>query len=105
MEKVRRLLWKQFGITLDHETQIVGAAIGIGLVGLIGFGIAFAITHSTLFLLLAIVSAAAPSMLAFGGSYDAISWSLSSKEQRKKIEEEIALKQLRRRARDKHYEP
>ena len=104
MDTVRRFLWRHFGITLDRETRIVGGiAVLIG-VGAVVFGVCFAVTHASLFLLLAILCGSGVGMLAFGGSYSAVDWGLSSKEERQRIEEEIALKQLRRRVRDKHYE-
>ncbi len=104
MDTVRRFLWKHFGITLDRETRLVGGIAMLLVVGVVVFGVCFAITHTPLFLVLTILCGSAVGMLAFGGSYDAVDWGLSSKEERRKIEEEIALKQLRRRARDKHYE-
>lgn len=105
MSKVRNFLWKHLGITLDRETRIVGSIIVFGVVGVIGFGIGFAITHAAFFLLMAVLCGSVAGLLGTGGSYSPISWSLGSKKERKKIEEEIALKQWRRRARDKHYEP
>ena len=104
METVRRFLWKHFGITLDRETCIVGGTAVLLVVGVVVFGVCFAITHASLFLLLTILCGSVVGMLAFGGSYSAVDWGLSSKEERQKIEEEIALRQLRRRVRDKHYE-
>jgi len=105
MDRVRRFLWKHFGITLDRETRLVGGIALLLVVGAVVFGVYFVVTHIPLFLILAILCGSAVGMLAFGGSYDAMNWGLASKEERKKIEEEIALKQLRRRVRDKHYEP
>jgi hypothetical protein len=105
MDTLRRWLWKSLGVTLDRETKIVsGIVIGCTL-GVIVFGVLFAVTHASLFLLLAILSLSGAGIIAFGGSYSSISWGLASKEGRQKIEEEIALKQLRRRAHDKHYQP
>jgi hypothetical protein len=105
MDTIRRFLWKHFGMALDRETCIVGGVTVLLVLGIIVFGIYFAITHAALFLLLALLCGSIAGMLSFGGSYDAIDWALSSKEERQKIEEEIALKQLRRRVRDKHYQP
>ncbi|SRR5579884_3222714 len=104
METVRRFLWKHFGITLDRETRIVGGIAVLMVIAAIIFGVCFAVTHASLFLLLVILCGSATGMLAFGGSYSAWEWGLASKEERRKIEEEIALKQLRRRAHDQHYE-
>ncbi|BCL78686.1 hypothetical protein ccbrp13_11510 [Ktedonobacteria bacterium brp13] len=105
MDKVRRFLWEKFGVTLDRETRIVGSIVVLSILAAVVFGIFFAITHATLFLLLVVLSASAAGIVAIGSCYSSLSWSLGSKEERKEIEEEIALKQWRRRARDTHYEP
>jgi hypothetical protein len=105
MDTIRRFLWKHFGITLDRETYIVGGVTALLVLGVIVFGVCFAVTHASLYLLLAVLCGSVAGLGAFGGSYDAVDWALSSKEERQKIEEEIALKQLRRRVRDKHYQP
>jgi hypothetical protein len=104
MDTIRRFLWKQFGITLDRETCIVGGIAVLMVVAIIVFGVCLAVTHAVLFSLLIILCGFVVGILAFGGSYSAMEWGVSSKEERQKIEEEIALKQLRRRARDKHFE-
>ena len=104
MDKLRRLLWNNFGITLDRETKIVGSIALVCFLAAVTFGILFALTQASFFLLLVVLSVAGVGTLAFGGSYSAFSWGLASKEERAKIEEEIALKQLRRRVRDKHYQ-
>jgi hypothetical protein len=104
METIQRFLWKHFGITLDRETRLVGGIAVLMGVAAVVFGVCFVVAHNSLFLLLTLLCGSSVGMLAFGGSYNAMEWGLSSKEERRKIEEEIALKQLRRRARDKHYE-
>lgn len=104
MDKVRRFLWNKFGITLDRETKIVGSIALLSFIAAVTFSILFAITHASFFLLLVVLSVAGVGTIAFGSSYSALSWGLASKEERAKIEEEIALKQLRRRARDKRYQ-
>jgi len=105
MDKVRRFLWKNFGVTLDRETRIVGSIVVLSMLAVVVFGILLAITHATFFLLLVVLISSAVGIVAIGSCYSSLSWSLSSKEERKKIEEEIALKQWKRRARDTHYEP
>lgn len=105
MDNIQRFLWKYFGVTLDRQTRIVGSIIVLSTLAIVVFGICFAITHAALFLLLVILSASVAGLIAFGGSYNSFDWSLASKEERKKIEEEIALKQWRRRVRNTHYEP
>ena len=105
MENIRRLLWKYFGATLDGETRTFLTIVLGSVLAIIVFGLLFALTRSSFFLLLVVLAASAGGMVLLGNSNDAFSWGLASKEERKKIEEEIALKQLRRRAHDKHYEP
>lgn len=104
MDKVRRFLWKQFGVTLDRETKIVGGIVAGCVIAAIVFSILFALIHASFFLLMVVLSMAGAGTVAFGGSYNAMAWGLASKEERKKIEEEVALKQLKRRARDPHYQ-
>jgi hypothetical protein len=104
MDKIRRYLWEQFGVTLDRETKIVGSIVVMCVIAAVVFSILFAFIHASFFLLMVVLTTAGAGTVAFGGSYDAMAWGLASKEDRKKIEEEIALKQLRRRARDPHYQ-
>lgn len=105
MDRIRKWLYQYLGITLDRETKIVGGIVIGGTLSGILFASLLAITHAAVFLPLTVLSFAVVSILAFGGSYKAVSWSLSSKEGRREIEEEVALKQLRRRVRDKHFQP
>lgn len=104
MDKLRSFFWKHFGITLDRETRLV---IGVGSLSTllaVAFGILFAITHSSFFLFLVVIVFIPVGALLMGSNYHAALWGVSSKEERKKIEEEIALKQLKRRARDQHFQ-
>ncbi|HET9918679.1 MAG TPA: hypothetical protein VFQ30_02470 [Ktedonobacteraceae bacterium] len=105
MSRIRDWLWKSLGITLDRETKIVGGIVAGSTLLAILFGILFVITHVGLLLLLTGLSFAVVLIILFGSSYRTLSWSLASKEERKRIEEEMALKQLRRKARDTHFQP
>lgn len=105
MSRIRDWLWKSLGITLDWETKIVGGIVAGSTLLAILFGILFVITHVGLLLLLTGLSLAVVLIILFGSSYRTLSWSLASKEERKRIEEEMALKQLRRKARDTHFQP
>lgn len=105
MSRIRDWLWKSLGITLDRETKIVGGIVAGSTLLAILFGILFVITHVGLLLLLTGLSLAVVLIILFGSSYRTLSWSLASKEERKRIEEEMALKQLRRKARDTHFQP
>ncbi len=105
MDRIRNWLWKSLGITLDRKAKMVGGLVAGSTLLAILFGSLFMMTHAGLFLLLTIVSSAAVVIVLLGGSYSTVSWSLASKEERKEIEEEMALKQWRRRARDTHFQP
>jgi hypothetical protein len=105
MDRIRNWLWKNLGVTLDREAKMVGAIVAGSSLLAILFGSLFLMTHARLFLLLTVVGLAVVVIVLLGGSYSAVSWSLASQEERKHIEEEIALKQWRRRARDTHFEP
>jgi hypothetical protein len=105
MDRIRNWLWKSLGVTLDRKTKMVGGIVaGCTLLAIL-FGSLSAMTHAGLFLALTVLSFAAVFIVLLGGSYSAISWGLASKEERKKIEEEVALKQWRSRARDTHFQP
>lgn len=105
MGRIRSWLWKSLGITLDREAKMVGGMVVGGTLLTILFGILFLVTHTELFVLLAALNFAVTFFVTFGSSYSAASWGLASKEERKKIEEEMALKQLKRRTREKHFQP
>lgn len=105
MNKIRDFLWKRLGVTLDRETWIVGSIVLGSFLTAVVCAILFVITHASFFLLLTVLGASGAGLFAFGGSYNAMSWALGSEEERRKIEEEIALKQWRRRARDPHFKP
>jgi hypothetical protein len=105
MDRIRNWLWKNLGVTLDRQAKMVGGIVaGCTLLAIL-FGSLFVMTHAGLFLVLAVLSFAVVLIVLLGGSYSAVSWSLASKEERKQIEEEVALKQWRSRARDTHFEP
>lgn len=105
MDKIRNWLWKSLGITLDRGTKIVGGIVIVCTLLTILFASLAVIIHAGPFLLLAILSFAVVFLILFGGSYRAFFWGVASQEERKKMEEEVAQKQLRRRARDPHFQP
>lgn len=104
MHRIRIFLWKYLGMTLDRETMIVIGVVIVSCVATIVFGILDGITSNPVFHVLAFLSAAPAVLITIGSSYSAVNWSLSNESERKEIEENIALKQLRRRAKDKHYQ-
>jgi hypothetical protein len=105
MKRVRNFLWKHLGITLNRKTWIAGSLfIVLFMMGVVG-AVVFGQTGSSFFQLMMVLGASGAGIFVLGGSYNALDWSFSDKEGRRKIEEEIALKQWRERARDPHYEP
>ena len=90
MDKVRRFLWTNLGITLNRQTLFVSGAVLITCVAAVLF--ALAPTGSLLRFVLIIL--ALPGIAAVLGSiYRPLWWGLSSKEERAKLETEISLKQ------------
>jgi peptidoglycan/LPS O-acetylase OafA/YrhL len=104
MNRIRRLLWKYLGMTLDRETLVVIGVVVLCCVATIVFGILSAHTNSFVFRLLAFIAAVPLVLITLGGSSRAMFWSVSDKRERAEIEKDVALEQLRRRVRDKHYE-
>lgn len=104
MQKIRDFLWKYLGMTLDREKLLVLGLVVLSLVGTIVLGILFGVTGNPLFRVLGFFAAIPAVLIALGGSYKTLDWSLSDKNGRRNIEEEMTLNQLKRRARDKHYE-
>ena len=79
MDKIRRYLWEQFGVTLDRETKIVGSIVVMCVIAAVVFSILFAFIHASFFLLMVVLTTAGAGTVAFGGSYDAMAWGLASK--------------------------
>ena len=104
MQKIRDFLWKYLGMTLDRETLFALGLVTLSLVGTIVLGILFGVTGNPLFRVLGFFAAIPAVLIALGSSYNSLNWSLSDNNERRKTEEEIALKQLKRRAQAKHYE-
>lgn len=100
MDTLRRFLWKNFGATLNRKTIIISSLILLMILSVV----LFVLTRHMAFLILTLITCVIGGLLVFGGSYRAIDWALSDKEKRKQIEEETAQKQLRERARDKHFQ-
>lgn len=104
MDRIRRLLWKYLGITLDRKTIVVIGVVAFSCIAAIVCGFLALATNSVVWRLLAFLFAIPAIIMLFGGSYNAMFWGVSNKEGRKEIEEEVALKQLKKRARDKRYQ-
>lgn len=94
MDRARRLLWN-IGLVPNRETFIF---VGIALVSCLATlvcGILLAITHDLLFGSLIVLVSLPAFIISFGGSYRLMNWSLSSKEERARIEKETAVQLLR----------
>jgi hypothetical protein len=104
MDRIRRFLWKYLGMTLDGETIFVVCAVTLSCIAMMVFGILAATTGQSVFRLLAFFFAIPALIIPFGGSYNAMFWGVSNKKERAEIEKEVALKQLKRRVRDKRYQ-
>ena len=100
MNALRRFLWQNFGATLNRKTIIISSL----MVLIILCALLFMTTRQSMFLILTLITSAIGGLIVFGSSYRAIDWALSDTERRKQIEEETALKQLRERAREKHFQ-
>lgn len=105
MKKARDFLWKHLGITLNRGTWIAGSLFALFFVMAVVGAVVVGQTGSSFFRLIMVLGVSGASIFALGGSYYAFAWGLSDKEERRKVEEEVALKQWRKRARDPHYEP
>lgn len=99
MDRIRRFLWKNLGITLDRQTYLIIAAVLISLTVLFIFGFVPAVTHNRLLSILLFVLALPGLAVIFGGIYLPLSWGLSNKQERRNIETEVGLKQLRKHVR------
>jgi hypothetical protein len=104
VNRIRRFLWKYLGMTLDRETLIVIGVVVLCFIATIVFGILSETYNSFVFRLLSFITGIPLVLIVFGSTSHAMFWGLSDKNERAEIEKEVALKQLRRRARDKHYE-
>jgi hypothetical protein len=104
MNTLRNLLWKNLGITLDKNFfNPVGIVLG-GCIAAIVFGFLWMNTHDAIFRILFYISCAPVVIILFGSLYRPLMWGFSNKEQRRELEQEVALEQFRRRAHDKHFE-
>ena len=104
MDKLRNLLWKTLGITLDQKTLLIVGVVSLSSLAAIVFGILSASTNNSLFRLLFIITLIPVGAILLGSAYRPLMWGLSNKSARKEIEQEVALEQLKRRVNDKHFE-
>ena len=104
MNKLRNFLWKNLGITLDKQTLIIIGIVSISCIAAIVFGVLATSTNSTLFRVLFVLTVIPAGTILCGSVYRPLMWSLSNKSERQKIEQEVALEQLKRRVNDKHFE-
>src|SRR5258708_5330728 len=103
MEKIRRFLWKNLGITLDRQTLLITGIVVLSFTVAIVFRLLANITTNSLFRLLFLITILPGGIIVMGSSYRLIEWNLSDKEGREEIEREVALGQLKRRVNDKNF--
>jgi hypothetical protein len=104
MNKLRNILWKNLGITLDKRLFFIVGIVSISCIAAIFFGRLSASTNNSLFHVLFVLALIPVVAISLGSAYRPLMWGLSNKSERKEIEQEVALKQLKRRANDQHFE-
>jgi len=104
MNKLRNMLWKNLGITLDKKFYFLVGGVSISCIAAIVFGILADSMNSALFRVLFLLALVPVVAVVMGSCYRPLMWSLSNKDERKEIEQEVALEQLKRRVNDQHFE-
>ena len=104
MNKLRNVLWKNLGITLDKRSYFLVGIVSISCVAAIVFGLLADSMNSALFRVLFLLALVPVVAIVMGSCYRPLMWSFSNKDERREIEQEVALEQLKRRANDSHFE-
>ena len=104
MNKLRDMLWKNLGITLDKKFYFLVGIVSISCVATIVFGILADSLNSALFKVLFVLALIPVVAIVMGSCYRPLMWSFSNKDERREIEQEVSLDQLKRRVNDKHFE-
>lgn len=90
MNKVRRFLWTNLGITLNRQTLFVSGAVLITCIAVV----LFALAPAGSLLRFVLILIALPGIAALLGSiYRPLWWGVSNKKARAKLEVEVSLKQ------------
>lgn len=90
MNKVRRFLWTNLGITLNRQTLFVSGAVLITCIAAVLFALAPAGSlWRFLFILIGLPGIA----VLLGSAYRPLWWGVSNKKERAKLEVEVSLKQ------------
>ncbi len=100
MDKLRSFLWKNLGITLDQKTLFIVGIVSLSCLAAIVFGILAASTNYSLFRLLFLITIIPAGAILSGSVYRPLMWGLSNPSERKEIEQEVSLEQLKRRVSD-----
>jgi nitrate reductase NapE component len=103
MNKLRNMLWKNLGMTLDKKMFFLVGTVSISCMAASVFGILSMSTNNSLFRFLFVITIIPVVAISLGGSYRPLMWSLSNTSERKEIEQEVALEQLKRRVNEKHF--
>jgi apolipoprotein N-acyltransferase len=95
MDKLRRFFWN-IGISPNRETLLIVGAILITCLVVVVFGFFPAMTSNRLVRVLFVLIAVPGVVIVLGSAYRPLSWGLSDKQGRDKIEKETTIKILRR---------
>lgn len=98
------MLWKNLGITLDKKFYFLVGIVSISCVATIVFGILADSLNSALFKVLFVLALIPVVAIVMGSCYRPLMWSFSNKDERREMEQEVALEQLKRRVNDQHFE-
>lgn len=104
MNKLRDMLWKNLGITLDKKFYFLVGIVSISCVAAIVFGLLADSLNSALFRVLFLLALVPVVAIVMGSCYRPLMWSFSNKDERREIEQEVSLEQLKRKVNDKHFE-
>lgn len=95
MKHVKRFLWKNLGITLNKRFMILAGIVLISCIAAVSPAFFPAIAQNRYALIAVTLITTAGFTIVLGSTYTALDWALSSKEERRQIETEVSLKQLK----------
>lgn len=97
MDKVRRFLWKYLGVTLSWETFFIVGAVLLSCIAVFVLGFVPAFSSNRILRVLCYLATIPGVIIVLGSCYRPLSWGLSNKKERERIEREVALGQLKKR--------
>jgi hypothetical protein len=99
MDAIRRFLWRYLGITLDRETYMLVGFILLACIAACLLGFVPAISQNQILRVVCYIATIPGGILLLGCFSRSILWGLSNKEERRQIETDIALRQLKKHVR------